>query len=251
MREKQKKNPQFKIGSHPAYGNLENIVFVLDKAFAQHEQFETSLEKKTATDFRRYEATCDRRLTEIDRLIATLSNLPKVQREVFETRVLAYVLRDAVHDAADKMETYELRGCVQKVTKLIQTVFERRKRLTDSVFRNRRRLWVATLVARTPYVVVRRLRADRSLQFSSRPPSSRAFLVGTAKSTRSVVRPTSLCHQLLHRLAKNGRGCRLLPALGAGYPGVLRSGLNFRCKSPFLFIQETGHPLPSPFEHQL
>jgi hypothetical protein len=61
----------------------------------------------------------------------------------------------------------------------------------------------------------------------------------------------AMLQQLLHRLAKNGRGYRLLAALGAGYPGVLRSGLNFRCKSPFLFIQEIGHPLPSPFEHQL
>src|SRR5215831_4534198 len=36
------------------------------------------------------------------------------------------------------------------------------------------------------------LHGDRSLQFSSRPPSSRAFWLDTAKSTRSAVRPTSL-----------------------------------------------------------
>src|ERR1700756_4628379 len=39
------------------------------------------------------------------------------------------------------------------------------------------------------------LHADHSLQFSSRPPSSRAFLVGSAKSTRVVARPTYLCRQ--------------------------------------------------------
>src|SRR5215813_7712858 len=36
------------------------------------------------------------------------------------------------------------------------------------------------------------LHGDRSLQFSSRPPSSRAFWLDTEKSTRSAVRPTSL-----------------------------------------------------------
>src|SRR5207245_7576055 len=41
------------------------------------------------------------------------------------------------------------------------------------------------------------LHGDRILESSSRPPSSRAFLVGTVKSTRVVARPTSLCHQLL------------------------------------------------------
>jgi hypothetical protein len=40
------------------------------------------------------------------------------------------------------------------------------------------------------------LHVDRILESSSRPPSSRAFLVGTVKSTRVVSRPTSLCHQL-------------------------------------------------------
>jgi hypothetical protein len=40
------------------------------------------------------------------------------------------------------------------------------------------------------------LQVDRILESSSRPPSSRAFLVGTVKSTRLVARPTSLCHQL-------------------------------------------------------
>jgi hypothetical protein len=39
------------------------------------------------------------------------------------------------------------------------------------------------------------LHVDRILESSSRPPSSRAFLVGTVKSTRVVARPTSLCHQ--------------------------------------------------------
>jgi hypothetical protein len=188
--EEQRKNPQFNVGSHPAYGNLENIVFVLGKAFAEHEQFKLSLEKKTATDFQRYEATCDRCLTEIDRVIAMLSSLPKVQQEVFETRVLAYVLRDAIHDAAGEMEkrrladpTCELRSCVQNVTKRIQTVFERRKRLTDSVFRNRHRVWVATLVVTTPYVVARRWIAIRWCRLHDKPykdpyhPPYSAFLL--------------------------------------------------------------------------
>src|SRR5262249_50522109 len=41
------------------------------------------------------------------------------------------------------------------------------------------------------------LRADRRLQFSSRPPSPEPFLVGFQKSTRVVARPTYLCHQPL------------------------------------------------------
>src|ERR1700747_600175 len=42
------------------------------------------------------------------------------------------------------------------------------------------------------------LRADRRVQFSSRPPSPEP-LVGFQKSTRVVARPTYLCHQLQHR----------------------------------------------------
>src|SRR5215469_11530910 len=39
------------------------------------------------------------------------------------------------------------------------------------------------------------LRADRRLQFSSRPPSPELSLVGFQKFTRVVVGPTYLCHQ--------------------------------------------------------
>jgi len=184
------KNPKFKYYSHPVYGNLENILFVLDKVFAKDEEFKTLLERKTPADFKEYETTCDKCVTEIDRLIAMLSNLPTVQQEVFKMRMLVYVLRDGIHDTTDVTKkhrwsdpTYELRRCIQDVTKRIEKIFQKRKRLTDSVLRNQHRLWVARLIIGAPYVVLRRWIAIRWCRIHDRPykdshhPSYSAFLL--------------------------------------------------------------------------
>ena len=48
-------------------------------------------------------------------------------------------------------------------------------------------------------IIVFPVRERCRLTALSRPPPSRAFLVGTVKSTRVVARPISLCHQLCLR----------------------------------------------------
>src|ERR1700732_2755971 len=78
------------------------------------------------------------------------------------------------------------------------------------------------------------LQVDRILESSSRPPSSRAFLVGTVKSTRLVARPTKSCGSG----AGLSLGTTLRPWLLASPP--LRCSANNSCGTPCRSFKYAG-----------
>ena len=179
--EEQQRNPSFFVGSHPFYGNLENILFALDKVFREPEGFRNHLEKKSPAEFATYLDICDRCFDEIDRLIAMVTNLPQVQRDIFKSRILIYVLRDGVSDVVNKIraskqepvnvgyDIYELQQCASFVTGQINVAFKKKKKLSDSVLKNRQALWIGWLVATTPFVVLRRWFLIRLRRLQNRP----------------------------------------------------------------------------------
>src|ERR1039458_5179225 len=166
--EEQERDPAFLIESHPAYGNLENILFVLNKIFGDENRFRDLLETRTLPDFRRFLTTCEKSLDELDRLISILSGLPKAQMEVYKIRIVAYVLRDQVQYVVEDIgeprkgskgclyRSYELRMCMKEVTTAIGVVFQKRKKLTDSVFKHRYFLRLGWFTITTLFIVVRR-----------------------------------------------------------------------------------------------
>ena len=181
LREEQQRNPEFEIGSNPVYGNLSNLLFVLNKVFQERDRFKKALERKTLADFQRYLTVCDRSMDEVDRLVSMLSNLPNVQSEIFKTRLLVYVLRDRIQDAIDEIAgsekppvslalcAVELQECAEMVTKAIEATFRKRKKLPDGVLRQRYIAWVARLLITAPLVRGRHWVAVRWCRFRNKP----------------------------------------------------------------------------------
>ncbi len=149
------RNPDFKIFNHHLYGHLENILYVLNDTFSNKDVFRKEIEKKSRKDFERYRDISERCLDEIDRLTMMLIGLPKVQGELFSMRIFVYGLRDMIEktiweiDRAEKglsrnkLYSGDIEAQAMHATKTISDIFNKRRRLIDSMLKNRR--WFSSL----------------------------------------------------------------------------------------------------------
>ena len=181
LHDEQRKNPEFQIFSHLIYGNLENILFVLKKVQASHEGYREEIEKRSREDFLRYASICDKCLGEIDRLAAMLVGVPNVQEELFHMRILVYPLRDLMEDVAEdirksecepyrrQFHTYDVQEITRHLTERIDLIFTKRRKLIDSVMKNKQWRSNATLLLSLPYVMIRRSLSIRVCRFRGKP----------------------------------------------------------------------------------
>ena len=163
------KNPKFEIYSHFAYGNLENILFVLRKVQSDSETYVKEIESKSVEDFLRYAGVCDKCVEEIDRLTAMVGILPKVQEDLFEMRMLVYPLRDMMEGVAEVIRKSEkkpyrrqlhiddVKNMTHALTIAMGEIFSKRRRLVDSMIRYRECREVLHSVLSVPYVLLRRV----------------------------------------------------------------------------------------------
>lgn len=166
--EEQKKNPNLKIYSSAYYGNLENLLFVMNKAIDDANAFSKSIKCKKLEDFQRYCTICERCLEEVDRLTAMLAGVPNVQEELFHIRILIFPLRDLMEEcAADKSSagndklhkhdhTYEILRSSKMLSLALQAIFMKRRKLIDSI--SKHQLWASTamLFLSIPFIILRR-----------------------------------------------------------------------------------------------
>lgn len=164
LEEEQKKNPNIEIYGHFIYGNLENILFALKKVLSENDTFRKQIMIKTLQDFNKYAGICEKCIDELDRLTAILVTLPKVQKELFEIRLLFYPLRDIIYalieHISDKVgfeiRTYDLQRVAQKTTERIDIIFKKRRNLIDSMVRYRKHRSDLWLLISLPYILLRR-----------------------------------------------------------------------------------------------
>lgn len=166
--EEMKHNPKFMIFSHFIYGNLENILFVLKKTFKERESFKLAIENKSLSDYEKYASICKKCLDELDRLTLMTSGLPRVQEELFRMRALIYPLRDLMENAAAEIEkgddkysksfrTSDVQKLAQKLTEVIEIVFNKRRKLIDSMMKHHRWRVITRMVISLPYIFAHRL----------------------------------------------------------------------------------------------
>jgi len=165
-----KLNPdeQLKIGSsHFFYGNMDDTLIRLKASFRDKKRFEGVLAGKSISDLEGYLGTCERCIEEVDRLIAMLGILPSAQEELFEFRLLPYILRDNVLevlqrskksgvDSLKEISVKELVEYAEIVTGKLDELFQKKRRLVDSMVKYRGIHANVRLVASLPYVLIYR-----------------------------------------------------------------------------------------------
>ena len=168
LEEEQKRNVAFYIESHFIYGNLDNKLFVLKKVLHGKNRFKRSLEKSTHAEVQGYLVKCNEYMDEMDRLIAMLSNLPKVQEEIFNARMLVYLLRGMIQRVCDDTHNpktgsmtrifaiHDLQEYAKNIIEVIETIFQKRKKLIDSILKHGQTLAAVWTVIEIPYIVLRR-----------------------------------------------------------------------------------------------
>lgn len=153
--------------SHFFYGNLEDILIRLRICFRNKRQFEEALVGKSITDFEGYLNVSERCIEEVDRLIAMLGVVPSAQEELFEFRLLPYLLRDRVLEILQQLKqgsehtlkqlsVRELVECAETVTWQLDELFQKKRRLVDSMVRYRRFREIAYMIMSVPYVLIYR-----------------------------------------------------------------------------------------------
>lgn len=176
------KDPEFKIFAHKFYGNLENILFVLNDTFCQHDVFRKEIEKKSLEDFVRYRDISERCLEEMDRLITMLIGLPRIQGELFNMRILVYGLRDMMEKAIQEVDkvgqdssrtkffySYDVATQAILLTKIIGTIFNKRRKLIDSIMKHKEWFSKLRLLLSLPYLAVRTWVGRRVCQLRGKP----------------------------------------------------------------------------------
>ncbi len=161
-----KKNPKIQIFCSYFYGNLENKLFVLSKVFADDQHFHKSLSQKSQSDFYQYLATCNECLDEIDHLTTLSIFLPRIHEELFAMRMLIFQLRDMVGEVIEKYRNcvdvedfnfFDMERVFPIITECMKQFFMKRKKLIDSVDRNKARIILFRMLISLPGILCRRL----------------------------------------------------------------------------------------------
>ncbi len=183
------KDPTFVIFAHRVYGNLDNILYVLKNTFSDNDTFRMEIDKKSLEDFVRYRAIAERCLEEIDRLTVMLIPIPRVQEELFKMRILIYELRDmieqtieAINQSEDKIfHLYLFDEQAAHLTQIINSIFNKRRRLIDSTMKHRKWFSNIRLLFSWPYIVVRPWVELRICQLRGKPYRDFRYQGSTAK----------------------------------------------------------------------
>ena len=164
LEEEMSKNRQFLVASHPMYGNLENILFVLEKCLAERDRFSSEVRRRSLKEFKQYRQAAEKCIDEIDRLAAMTMDVPGLQSEIFSMRMLAYPLRDQMEEMIETLQESKDRSVRQdlvvdeiytlakQIAERIGTIFKERRKLIDSM----RDRWVFRLLLAVPIVFLRR-----------------------------------------------------------------------------------------------
>lgn len=176
LAEETRRNNKFVPTSHPLYGDLDDILFVLEMIFAK-DSFRAEVNKRSAEEFEKYHDTVVRCIDEIDRLAAMSSQIPGLQNEIFSMRMLAYPLRDVLDDvikalrASDpdshrkKFAAADVHVLAERVTEGIGTIFQNRRKQIDSVISFR----VLGMLLALPIVFFRRWIVLYYCRFTGKP----------------------------------------------------------------------------------
>ncbi|OGO96319.1 MAG: hypothetical protein A2Z93_14890 [Curvibacter sp. GWA2_64_110] len=165
LEKERRENRQLLIVSHPLYGNLENIIFVLEKILTEKNLFCSEVRKRSSKEFKQYRLAAERCIDEIDRLAAMTVEVPGLQSEIFSMRMLAYPLRDQMEKMIETLQESEdcsirqdfvvadIHALAKQITERIGAIFKERRKLIDSM----RNLWVFRMLFAAPIVFIRRL----------------------------------------------------------------------------------------------
>jgi DNA-binding XRE family transcriptional regulator len=164
---------------HMVYGNLESIIFALKNIISNGNAFEKEVKKRTLAEFEEFLSISNRCIEEIDRLTAMLTALPKVQLALFEIRILAYPLRDFCEDVVKDLEKqsdqsssshyFGFERTIHELIAMIDTIFQKRRKLIDSMMKYQRWSSMARMILYSPYLLIHRVVGIKWCRLKKRP----------------------------------------------------------------------------------
>jgi len=147
------KNNDFKIYSNYMYGNLENILFVLNSKVFTEGSFRKELQKKDLNNISKFRKTIQESLDELDRLISMYINIPKTKELLFNVRLLIYPIRDIIVDLEKAMQQssealisksiWDLEKIGPIVTAEMMRIFAKERKVIDSI--QKHQIWMGNI----------------------------------------------------------------------------------------------------------
>ncbi len=161
------KNNSFMIYSHYIYGNLENIFYVLRSNVFSGDLLQTQLSKKGINKLKEYEETTRGAIDEIDRLTMMFMSVPRTRDLLFRIRLLIYPIRDVIENLIDSIDKkseglrrkslYDLERIGATATFEMEKVFQKERKIIDSIMTHRNYLQHCYLLLKLPLILIAKL----------------------------------------------------------------------------------------------
>lgn len=136
-------NSDFKIYSNNMYGNLENILFVLNNKVFTENILKQELQKKDLNSISKFRNSIQESLDELDRLISMYINIPKTKDLLFKVRLMFYPVRDIIlnlENAKKQKSEMQISSSILNLEKIgpivtdeMLIIFKKERKIIDTI----------------------------------------------------------------------------------------------------------------------